>query len=266
MSIDESQIRQYLLGAMGDAEAEQMDQRLFHEPALAEQVEAIEEELLRDYHCDQLSQGARQQLDSRLSVDPVLRSRLEEARAFSSAIIGLARPAPAERKRAAWAWLWAPGFAWAMVVLLAAMCSWLAVRGSRLERRVVALDAEKARLAAAASAAAIAPQPVQFELSPGVTLGRSDARVLRIRPPAREVRFVLDIRARIASGATLLAILQDPDGREVWSGRAAAAADHVDFTIPAQALPSGDYLLELRMASNGGADREVETYSFGVRP
>jgi hypothetical protein len=97
-----------------------------------------------------------------------------------------------------------------------------------------------------------------------LTLADSHARTLLIPAAAREVQLLLAQRATTNSTAKFLAILQNPDAEELWSGPAAAVDDRVAVTLPVERLSGGDYLLVLRMALPLGAYREIETYTFAV--
>jgi len=271
MSVSESQIREYILGALDNPKSQEIDRRLFVDPQFAEEVFAIEEELLRDYDRDTLAAEVKRQFETRLSVDSVLRTKLEQVRSLSAVLEEPAQvpavPSPKPEKETRWAWLRGPRFAWGLTLVLAGTCVWLAVRNARLADQVIAIQAANAQRLAAASAlpaADPATRPPQFELSPVLTMAESHARSLLIPTTARDVRFLLTQRTATLPAANFLAILQNADAEELWSGPAAAAGDRVVVTFPTERLSPGDYLLVLRMALSPGAYREIETYTFAV--
>ncbi len=272
MTISEPQIREYILGALDSPVAGEIDRRLFIDPQFAEEVFAIEEELLRDYDRDTLPAEVKRQFETRLSVDSVLRTKLEHVRSLSAALeepvhLRAAAPPPKPADRALWAWLRTPRFAWGLTLVLAGTCAWLAVRNTRLADQVLAIQADDARRAAAA-AALPATEPAarlpQFELSPVLTMAKSHARLLLIPTTAHDVQVLLAQRTKTDPGARFLAILQNPDAEELWSGPAAAAGGRVVATLPAERLSAGDYLLVLQMSLPAGTYREIETYTFAV--
>jgi hypothetical protein len=270
MSVSDSQIREYVLGTLQGAAADEIDFLLFTDADFAEEVLSVEEELVRDHLRGELPAAARQHFDARLRVDPILRAKVNEVRALASMLADTAPTETVSREAAGrdlWGWLRSPRLAWALSLTLLGTCIWLTVRSLHLDDQVALLEAENGRLRATRGQTPTTEgtlPPVQFELSPGVRLSDAVGRRLSIPVAAREVLLLLTQRVETEAGARFRVIIQDPDGDEIWSGPAARRGGNIEVRVPAGRLASGDYLATIQIAASGGRYRELESYSFAV--
>src|ERR1700733_14489213 len=74
-------VRAYLLGALDDREASELEVLYFCNPACLRLMNNVEESLIKDYFQNRLSQAEREQFETRYLEVPELRRKLEEVRA-----------------------------------------------------------------------------------------------------------------------------------------------------------------------------------------
>lgn len=63
LSLQASEIRQFLLGQLREARAEQLEELIFADPDFGGEVEAVERELIDDYHAGRLAPGDREHFE-----------------------------------------------------------------------------------------------------------------------------------------------------------------------------------------------------------
>ncbi len=97
-----------MLGALGEDDAAQLEQRYFADPKFFEEVWSIEEELIAKYLRGRLSPADREKFEGRYLQIPALRKRLDEVRASLAAT----------RRPVLWRWAVAGAAALCMAVLL----------------------------------------------------------------------------------------------------------------------------------------------------
>jgi len=73
-------VKAYLLGALNDREASELEANYFTDPDCLRRVQDIEADLIRDYFKDRLSRADRQRFEERYLKIPELRQRLDEVR------------------------------------------------------------------------------------------------------------------------------------------------------------------------------------------
>jgi|GEM_PF-1194398 len=84
MSGDPALLRSYLLGQLGEAEADALEIRLLHDNALFELAEAVEGDLLAAFSRNELAPNDRKQVIRRLGASPRGRARLALAEGLTS--------------------------------------------------------------------------------------------------------------------------------------------------------------------------------------
>lgn len=155
-TIDEKQAVRFLLGDLPEESRLKVEERFFREDRFYEQLLAIQEELADDYVQDKLSASERAQFEKHFLRSARRRERVGFAVAFSQALSGHERPAPATPPNAPW-WeslltfarpqsaLMALGAAAAALVLLVG-AAWLLVENRRLSGGIQRAQLEKESL------------------------------------------------------------------------------------------------------------------------
>src|SRR6266849_4815259 len=100
---------------------------------------------------------------------------------------------------------------------------------------------------------------ISFSLEPGLTRLNGGTQI-SIPAEIKQVQFQLEL-ARPAGNENYRVVLNTPERTGVWSGAASLTANKAVVTVPAQALPRGDYTLELQ-ANRNSTWEETETYYF----
>ncbi len=111
-------------------------------------------------------------------------------------------------------------------------------------------------------------QEVMFRLSPGIMRGPGEAQKTLVLPPAAK-HLWLELMIDQGDHPRYEAVLYTADEKEVL--RKSALRSHavdgntaVSWRVPAHELPSGDYIVQLKGLTAGGALEDVEAYSFRV--
>jgi hypothetical protein len=109
------------------------------------------------------------------------------------------------------------------------------------------------------------PVIATFTLSPGLVRDASGASSLALHAGATEVRLRLTLDD--TTYKKYRALLSTPEGRKVWS-RDVTVKRTLKFaltlSVPANLIKSGDYVLELSGANDGGGWESVADYSFRI--
>jgi cell division protein FtsL len=296
---DEAAVR-YLLSDMAEEEKAVLENSLFENEELFEQVAAAEDELIDDYLAGELSPEMRERFEKTYLALPERRERVEFARALRQRLasepsqeqVTLHRP----RKVFAARWLAAAAILFAVLGLyfatdalrmrrelarleaerataaareqdLARQIAQARGRGERLEQELARLNSEEQRLnQQLAELQEHAGKSVSFTMVAGLLRDSGMLQTLRIPPDAATVRLTLKLPD--ASYSAYKAAIQTPEGREVWKGSAApppAGGKPLVLTVPARALPSGDYILSLTGVTAAGRLEPAADYSFRVK-
>src|SRR5580658_9504993 len=188
-------VRTYLLGALGEDHAAQLEQRYFADPKFFEEVWSIEEELIAKYLRGRLSPADREKFEARYLQIPALRKRLDEVRASLTAT----------RRPVLWRWAAAGAAALCMAVLLG---WWVLERHS------------PAPVEVSKEAPAVQVALLDVHLTPGLIKGDA-ARQSEFAPPSGgKVRISFELPGKTASvqcQVTLSIIGADGRGDRVWT-------------------------------------------------
>ena len=244
----------FLLGDLGPAEQQQIEERLVTDPAYFEALAALEDDLILRWH-----QGELADHDQRLFAEGYLSSPSRQARvAAGRQLIDDAKgwKASAPARRPVWNRLWQSpssplNAAWfasagALALLVLAVSVGLFAPGDDARRRAVA-----------------------FTLAPVGDRGTTNNTNLIVLPQeADEVELQFEV-ADLSATDGLNAIVESLTGAIVAPGipvrvTHAADASHVVLTVPSRDLPDGDYVLRLRHAALRGDDSIVATRAFRV--
>lgn len=261
---DQRRFQLYLLGALPEGEAEELEARYFQEGPVFDALLVAEDDLIDAYVGDRLAPDERSAFEAAFLVSPVRRERVEFARALRRAASVAAGRAPR------------PGgtlvlLAAAVVVLCLAGTAFVAFRlrgaqadleASRAELRALVGEVrslrETARLAEDLAAAAARPVGgvVTWIPVPGLTRSASPTRPLVLGPGTEWVR----LRLPVDRSAAVAVEVQTPEGRVVWTQPALPAVPpSLDAMVPARALGPGTYLVLLKSTSG------TELASFPLR-
>jgi hypothetical protein len=266
--MQESKLRDYLMGGLAPQERAEIEEHYFDDDALFASISALEEEIIRDYISASLSVTEAARFESQLVKCPDLRRKLEFSRGVASALSESPRRSNAFSPRASmmsWlvaappAWRYAAGIALLVVVGVGVTG---VTNALRLNRRVMRLEAEAVQLREAANA-----RPVfSFLLAPGITRG-STGRPDRLLIPvgATSVTLQLELGRGLAYGAWRVVLRAVGKDAQLWGGEARVVGHSVAVEVPAGAFGTDDYILELQGISASGAVENLESYSFGVR-
>jgi hypothetical protein len=109
---------------------------------------------------------------------------------------------------------------------------------------------------------------IAFVLPPGLTRSASDENRLLLPKAAAAVRLQVDVTDDLERQG-YRAVLRVPEGGDVWSQDVLAAHRpgarvRVAVTIPAAALPDGDYILTLQAYSPTGDVEDVSSRAFRI--
>jgi hypothetical protein len=261
--------RRYLLGEVGDAERERIEQEFFADEAMLERMEAAEEALIEDYLANGLSPDSRSRFEREYLSLPHRRARVETTRALIAAAAG-AHPAPGRSSVAALVRrpaMWASSVAAAALVLIAVGTWWEA--GVSRGTRTGAIDAVARSGADAAAPLRESVHTFAVSLLPVGT--RSAGTRPDVIVPVGTDLVVLRLAADPGDApfANGRAVVRTVSGDEVWSGPATSASDRASgiaasIAVPAPRLGPDDYVITLFAVSPQGADREASRYFLRI--
>lgn len=271
-AIDRDRLFRYLLGELPEREQEELEQQYFADNDCFAQVAAAEDDLIDLYVMGKLAAADRARFESHfLGGNAERRHKVAFARSLRKYV---SAQTPREERAPWWKTLFGPltlpRMAFAGMAAGLVLIALFAVR-----QKPQAPVKETAQVAPAPApptqpvappeeklVAKAAPIPT-FELSP--VLERAAGKALTVRPgQAASVRLRLGLEQ--AEWDTYSATLESVEGRAVWSRQGMKAAGKVLVaTVPASAIPPGDYVLRVRGRQGAGSEESVADYSFAVR-
>ena len=305
---DAAQQTRFLLGGGTEAERERLEAEFFADDDAFQQMIAAEDDLIDAYARGELTDSERRQFEQRFMNSSAGRERVCFARAFvavtpqtAPAVAPVTTPAPGffasifgntTGLRVAFAAL-------AIAVLIG--FPWLLVERSRLNRELVELREQHARLSQQAEAlqrsvaaeklkntetVAVAGNQnskpnanidsgatyvaevrnVVFDINPGATRGGA-GNTLRISKDAKSIRLRLGLEAE-SSREEYRAVIETAEGRAVKSmDFKVASGSHDRVSLPvlsARELQAGDYVVTLSGKQPDNTFERVASYSFRV--
>ena len=254
-SAERSRLIAYLLDRLPEPEARQIEERYFADDAFFVLACACEQDLIRDYLLKKLSPEDLRSFERKYLTSPGLREKVEFCAAIASVTRSLPAPVRAHAGMRPRVWQLAAA---AAVLVGFVLIGWQQIRIARMEAQLHQLKSR-----GAPELAANTPPPPNipsFALRPALDRdGRSSPLVLRIPPDAGSVQLFTEIEPGNEVPA-YRAALTVPAGAELWSGFVPGGSRLVALTLPAAALPRGDYVLTLD-ARHGVAH---QTYSFRI--
>ena len=243
----DSPLARYLLGALPAAEQEVLEERLFSDRDLYEELEAVTDDLMHDYLSGHLTADERQRFEANVLAWPWQRERLELVRAM---VAKVRRGETAPRVSRVPSWL-------AQAAVLAAFASALVLLRPRPPAPVPTAGATPA------------PSPTARREPPLVRLAEPTATADVVLPAAADsVRFEVVAREMHPSYEAVVRTLQ---GAELWRLRGLEIEREgapVRFSVPAAILAVGEYVLSLegeRFRRDDPAAKPVVTCTLRVR-
>ncbi len=130
------------------------------------------------------------------------------------------------------------------------------------------LEKELAQSAQLPGANEVRPTIVSLLLGAGLVRGGGEKKTLTVPKGPVQIRLLLNIE-ETGVQQRYRAVILDPDGRQVWSGKIlsptrAREAQFLVLRIPAQVLPENDYQLRLSSLTPSGELERVGDYYFTV--
>ncbi|HEY6251811.1 MAG TPA: hypothetical protein VI685_17780, partial [Candidatus Angelobacter sp.] len=257
-----------------------------------------ENDLIDSYARGDLQGPGRLQFEARFLATPELRRRVQ----FAQALAGYGQTAVPERQSHGWRNLVAGStlglarrFALAGVVLgLLVFSVWIAVGSLQLRRQLEHMNAEQARLQQLqqdalrqiadlnAQLQKLPPangtqeladsgppgQPmISLTLSPGVPRGSAKATILPISSDVSNVRLLLKTGGGLYSRYGVS--VETPEGQQIFKKNGLKVLNTnrgkvVAVSLPARALPRGDYILRLVGTKASSQTEDIDAYSFRV--
>ncbi len=295
-------MRRYLLGDLPREERGRLEESYLSDAQVFEELTAIQNDLIDAYVRGELEEGERQQFEAEYFRSPQRRQRVEFARALNQVLTAARRAAPAQpgslwnRILAAFSLpRTAPRLAFSIAaILLVASISWLTLQNQRLRaglRQALAAQAElrreqdtlrqhiaelevspnrKAPANQAASEVAQIEPPVGpgLRLYPGVARDAAGGQnTLVLSPTASE--FHLQLMLEDAEYQTYEAVLLTSEWKEILRtknlhSQSISGSVVISWRLPARAIESGDYVVQLIGQTAKGKRDDLESYSFRV--
>jgi hypothetical protein len=285
-----------------ELEQKVLQNREFFDDVMATEDELIDEYLDGALTPEERQQFERAYLsapDRRARVDfaRALRDKLaREPKAVFPARVETRSPQPARRAASTWAWAAAAAIFAALFAYFAydasrlrgelgrlreakasaerhdaeisSQIADLRGRGDRLEKDLQTQRDEAARLAdQLAEAKAQGSRVIPFLLTATLVRGGGALPTLSVPADAASVRFTVPVTPG-SSYTSWRAVVQSPEGSNHWAGTGAwpaATAKAIVVTMPASALPAGDYILSLTGVMASGQREPAADFSFRVK-
>lgn len=298
--IEERDRVRLLLGELEEAERALLEQNLLASEEEFERMESSEEDLIDDYLAGALPAEDRERFEKAYLSSPERRERIEFARALQQRLAERALP-QLKRFPTSSEFSWKRSFLLAAAVVIAVVGGYFAVDSWRLRGRLARLQAsnesalrrqqeltheveanrgrsqrleqelararQETELLAQQLAAlrARASSTVTLALVAGLWRDSGGMPALIVPKSVAGVRLV----APVPSGAyrSYRAVIHTPERREIWRGTVPAPpppAKSVELIVPAELLPTGDYILAL-VGTAGGSSEPVADFPFRVR-
>jgi len=262
----------YLLGSLSAGEQDELEERLFRDDRLFEEIQAAEDDLILRYLNGGLSRRYRKRFELEYLHDQAHRDRLE----FMRNLIALHSVTEKRAKRSPWLPLDSSVVGWGWAILATAaivLIAWIAQTSLRhrpplgnIEQNTASVS-PKAAMAPPQNANGMQPEShtpnvapaLSFVLSPTATRGGSGA-VFNIPTGASSIQLHL-LTLNETPYTTYRITLRTADGARMWNG---SSKSLTSVKVPAAPLADGDYVLSLEGKTSRGAFETVEDYVFRV--
>jgi hypothetical protein len=292
-ALSDELLGRYVLNALPDEEAEQVESLYFEDDGIFDRLLAVESDLIDAYVRGELDPARQKAFSRRLPGSERLRQRVE----FARTLLKVSERPPLVRRRRVFAVL---GIAASLLLVAGALLTLqlgqvqrgrraLENEASSLRRRISELETRVAgersraddlarKLEASreeptpsterpAKAPAVALRSATFLLTAGLVRGGSASNRVAIASDVELVRFELPLGR--GGYDAYRAVLSDPDGRTLWSrntlkGRSGKNGAKVTVSLPPKLLPPGDFVFTLEGKTEAGTWEDAADYSFRV--
>jgi hypothetical protein len=239
-------VKAYLLGELGDREAELLEDKYFSDPVFFRWVRDVEESLIRDYLEGHLLAFERDRFESKYLRVRELKQRLEEVRAGAT----VARPTYLVLR-------------WQIVLTGIALTFFIVSALLLWQKRHIA-QGELAR----AMHSTVAPAILTIHLSPGVSMGARSASVEFTKPLAGLVHLILELPGQpspLDCRVVLSVVASDGGRKTTWTSREVVSkttgnSQQVSIDLDASILRPADYIGEVVSVTG----TTIEAYVFRV--
>jgi len=275
-------VERYLLGDLPEAQRTAMEDRLFADSQVFEEMWAHENQLVDDYVRGRLPGAQRERFESHYLASPVHQRRVLAARYLLAAADRGVEPRLSfvQHFLQSLRSFGAPQFALTAAVILLALGSiWLFKERSRLREELAILRIENARRSSATpiverdkvspiapltpevSRTAQPPRLFAFTLSP-ISVRSGEGQSIALPRDVETLRLKLSKPS--GDWTSFGAAISHVGGRQIWTSRDLRAREGgIALDVPATRLPNDDYILTLS-GVKAGTSEEVERYSFRV--
>ena len=261
---DEARLVEYLLGQVDPEERDRIEEQYLSDPALLEQVNAVERDLIDRYVRGEIANQTA--FETHFLASPARRERVAFARALmQSDPMAAGRQQPSARFR--------PWQLAAAAALALAVGTWLLVSDAPVQT-----PSGNAGTTPGSLQAPIAPletpitrpsdtTPLVVTLMLAPTLVRNaGVAPLLVVGNAAEIRLRLEVDA--TGYESYLAVVRTADGVEIWRQdrlkleSSSGAGTGVTVTVPASRFAGDDYTVTLSGVTSSGGGEEIGGYSF----
>jgi hypothetical protein len=249
----EERLARFLLGALPPEEHAGIEERLFLDDDLDEELRAATDDLIHGYLSGSLSDEDRRRFETHFLASPIHRERMEFVQDLLVAAARVSKrrrpPAPALAAFGARAWLAA-----AVVALAAGGAALVFSLWPRQRPGQRASDQPSPAPPPTASAVQGEPEPrrepgpspAPARLAQVVRLPRENTRTVTVALEGRTRLLQLEVPVELGFHPTFKAILRRKDGSAVWSAEELVPSGRdqpLILRVPAEALADGGYLL-----------------------
>ena len=269
----EESLRQFLLGAVDDAERERIERLFLIDPRYKEHLQAAEQSLIDDYLEERLAADDKERFLLQYAVSPGQQQQLRIAKLIKeyaeahSVVRPVASPGILKRSRFS---IFEPKLIWsiaAVIVVALLLTVWIQTRKPKPDAQHLAIERELATLNDPATQSAVLPATMVLSVAP-ITLRNVEAQASFT--PQADIR-VLELHLLSASNeqpAKYHAVLSRGIDSEKFSfPELPPPTDNsrvIRLRVPASILSAGDYQVQLSSIAADGSITSVEEYSFRV--
>ena len=298
--LNNERLRNYLLGDVSEEERASFEVRFFSDEESADQAFVAEEEFIEEYLRNELSPENRKRFEAAYLTQPRRRERVLAMKAVMAAATAEGESLAESPTPSFWASIAAffsfenvfARYALAAVVLLVLVFGgWFLFRrlGRETEPQLARQGEPPIQVESPPPSSSPLPSPgvsparqpspspsavkeagptfTTIVLSPSLVRDPAAANKLTIAPSVRQVRLQLGLERN--DYQSYLVRVTTVDGKTVWESKRAtvqpgSAGNSISVSIPANLLPTNDYLVELTGVDKAGRRESVASYFFTV--
>lgn len=260
--VSDQRIRAYLLGELGPAECDVLENELYAEPDGALRIEAIECKLIEEYVAKQLSPTDRNHFDEWFLCTDDRRTKLALVQRLSRPAASYARTLRSRKQPLSWlqpAWISASALAILIGLGIFAGYEWkenahLAAKQREWEQNSGEIAGREKPLVAA----------LRLQIS-DINRDSGQSPSLSVAQSIRVIRLTVQLPPA-TNAVPFRAVLSDFNGEEIYVWQqlrtSASPQNTIDLFLPADALEPDDYRVSVRVPARAGEYEEIATYPF----